>query len=165
MFYRILSWLVETMVIVMSTVIVSIVTIEVILRYVFSSSLIFTEELSRYLMVWVVFLGSSIAVRDGAHIRISMALNFLPLQWQRAAAVTADLLILVFLGVTAVEGIRILPKQLSQMPTTLDVPMFWFYLAIPVGSLLMIIFLWPSLWRSFSPDAERALEGRRQDKC
>jgi TRAP-type C4-dicarboxylate transport system permease small subunit len=153
MVFRILSRVIEAAVIGISAVIVAIVTVEVGLRYLFSSSLIFTEELSRYLMVWVVFLGSAIAVRDGSHIRITMALNRLPMSMQRVAGITANLMALTFLAVTAVEGIRILPKQLRQMPVTFDVPLFYFYLAIPVGCILMMIFIWPSLRQSFGKGA------------
>jgi C4-dicarboxylate transporter DctQ subunit len=59
MFLRLLSRLVESLIILGASTIVAIVTTEVVLRYLFSHSLIFTEELSRYLMVWIVFLGSS----------------------------------------------------------------------------------------------------------
>jgi len=165
MIFRILSWLVEAAVIAISTVVVGIVIVEVGLRFLFSSSLIFTEELARYLMVWVVFLGSVIAVRDGAHIRISMLLNRLPQSWQRWATIVAEVLTLAFLAVTVVEGIRILPKQLSQIPATFDVPLFYFYLAIPVGSLLMMIFILPRLWQGLRSGADGDLEERRQDQC
>jgi TRAP-type C4-dicarboxylate transport system permease small subunit len=153
MVFRILSRVIEAAVIGISGVIVAIVTAEVGLRYLFSSSLIFTEELSRYLMVWVVFLGSAIAVRDGSHIRITMVHNRLPARLQRVTGIIANLMALTFLAVTAVEGIRILPKQLRQMPVTFDVSLFYFYLAIPVGCILMMIFIWPGLWQSFGNGA------------
>lgn len=162
MVYRILSRVVETAVIAISSVIVGIVVIEVGLRYLFSSSLIFTEELARYLMVWIVFLGSAIAVRDGAHIRISMLLNRLPSNVQKWATIVAEVLTLVFLSVVVVEGVRILPKQLTQIPVTFDVPLFYFYLAIPMGSLLMMIFILPRLWQGLRSGADGDLEERRQ---
>jgi C4-dicarboxylate transporter DctQ subunit len=165
MVFRILSRTVEAAVVAISTVIVGVVVVEVGLRYLFSSSLIFTEELARYLMVWVVFLGSAIAVRDGAHIRISMLLNRLPPSVQRWVTVIAEVLTLVFLSIIVVEGVRILPKQLSQIPATFDVPLFYFYLAIPVGSLLMMIFLLPRLWQGLRSGDDGDLEERRQNKC
>jgi len=70
--YRFLSRLVEGFVIIGATVLVTIVTIEVGLRYIFGYSLIFTEEFSRYLMVWIVFVGSALAVKDSSHISINV---------------------------------------------------------------------------------------------
>jgi TRAP-type C4-dicarboxylate transport system permease small subunit len=87
MFYRILSRLIEIAIIIGIAFIVTIVTSEVVLRYVFKHSLIFTEELSRYLMVWIVFLGSALAIRDEAHIRINILVKRLNPTLRKAANV------------------------------------------------------------------------------
>jgi TRAP-type C4-dicarboxylate transport system permease small subunit len=150
MLLRLLSRLVEGLIILGATVIVAMVTTEVILRYVFSHSLIFTEELSRYLMVWIVFLGSALAIRDGSHIRISILVNRLSPRLQQLMQLAAYCLILIFLLVITIEGLKILPRQLYQMCITIDISLFYFYLAIPVGSILMIIFLLPAILNAFS---------------
>lgn len=143
MFFRVLSRLIEIAIIIGAAFIVSIVTTEVILRYVFKHSLIFTEELSRYLMVWIVFLGGALAVRDEAHIRINILVKRLNPTLGKAARLLAHGLVLIFLVIVAVEGIRILPEELRQMCITIDLSLFYFYLAIPVGSILMIVYLLP----------------------
>ena len=143
MFYRLLSRVVEGLIVTGAAAIVTIVTAEVILRYIFKHSLIFTEELSRYLMVWIVFLSSALAIRDSAHIRINMVVKRLPAVAQKWIQAVAYGLTLLFLIVIAVEGFKILPQQLDQMCVTIDLPLFYFYLAIPVGAVLMIIFILP----------------------
>ena len=145
MFYRILSRAVEGSIFIGATTIVTIVTTEVILRYLFKHSLIFTEELSRYLMVWIVFLGSALAIRDSSHIHINFLTKRFSTENQRWLRLSAHLLTLVFLVFIAVEGLKFLPQQLQQMCITIDISLFYFYLAIPVGSILMIIFLLPAL--------------------
>jgi C4-dicarboxylate transporter DctQ subunit len=144
MFYRLLSRAVEGLIILGATTLVTIVTTEVVLRYGFKQSLIFTEELSRYLMVWIVFLGSALAVRDGAHIRINFLIKRFNQRNQKWLRLLAHILTLVFLMFVAIEGIKILPRQLYQMCITINISIFYFYLAIPVGSILMIIFLLPT---------------------
>jgi TRAP-type C4-dicarboxylate transport system permease small subunit len=115
------------------------IMVEVILRYGFGSSLIFTEELSRYTMVWVAFLGGVVALRDGAHVATGgLGDRFGPTAGRIAAAV-ADGLSLVFLGVVAWAGVQTLPNQMDQYTTTLNVSIVWFYLAIPVGAVLMAL--------------------------
>jgi TRAP-type C4-dicarboxylate transport system permease small subunit len=52
--------------------------------------------------------------------------------------------------VITIEGLKILPRQLYQMCITIDISLFYFYLAIPVGSILMIIFLLPAILNAFS---------------
>ena len=143
MFFRMLSRLVETLVILIACIIVAIVTAEVTLRYLFSHSMIFTEELSRYLMVWIVFLGSALAIRDGSHIRIQILVNRLGPRLQQIVKLAAYALIIAFLIFITIEGVKILPRQLQQMCITIDISLFYFYLAIPLGSILMIIFLVP----------------------
>ncbi|UCF92279.1 MAG: TRAP transporter small permease [Desulfobacterales bacterium] len=145
MFLRILSRLVEITIIIGAAFIVTIVTTEVVLRYVFKHSLIFTEELSRYLMVWIVFLGSALAIRDKAHIRINILVKRLNPKLHKAAHLIAHGLVLTFLVIVAAEGIRILPSQRYQMCTTIDISLFYFYLAIPVGAVLMIVYLLPAI--------------------
>lgn len=165
---RVLSVLIETGLVLLSIFIVGMVTTEVVLRRFFGTSLIFTEELARYLMVWLVFLGCAIAVRDGCHIRI----NFLVKRFGRAAqigiAVAAHVLTILFLILLIVEGVRILPQQFYQTTITFDAYMFYFYLAIPVGSVLMILYMIPRLREIFSGDMLEAPdldEERLKEKC
>jgi len=143
MFFRLLSRLIESLVVLIAGIIVAIVTAEVTLRYLFSHSMIFTEELSRYLMVWIVFLGSALAIRDGSHIHIQILVKRLGPRMQQNVKLTSYALMIAFLVFITVEGLKILPRQLQQMCITIDISLFYFYLAIPVGSILMIIFLLP----------------------
>jgi TRAP-type C4-dicarboxylate transport system permease small subunit len=122
----------------MSVVAVTVV-VEVILRYGFGSSLIFTEELTRYTMVWVAFLGGVVALRDGAHVATGGLGDRFGPTVGRIASLTADGLALLFLLTLAWAGIQTLPNQRDQYTTTLNVSIFWFYLAIPVGAVLMAL--------------------------
>ncbi|NIS78979.1 MAG: TRAP transporter small permease subunit [Anaerolineales bacterium] len=151
---RLLSRLVEGLIILCASVIVTIVTIEVVLRYVFSLSLIFTEELARYLMVWIVFLGGAIAVRDDSHIRINILTKRIRPRLRVLARLIAHGLSVFLLVVLSMEGIKILGRQLDQMCITINISMFYFYLAIPVGSILMIIFILPKIRDAISRKPE-----------
>jgi TRAP-type C4-dicarboxylate transport system permease small subunit len=115
------------------------IVVEVILRYGFSSSLIFTEELSRYTMVWVAFLGGVIALRDGAHVSTGGIGDRFGPTAGRVASGVADGLALLFLLVLTWASLQTLSNQLDQYTTTLTISIFWFYLAIPVGAVLMAL--------------------------
>ena len=87
----------------------AVVIAEVILRYTLGRSLIVTEELSRYGMIWVAFLGlGARAARGGPHRRRGRAAGWAP-RGQRVVRVVAELLSLVFLLVLAVAGLQVLP--------------------------------------------------------
>ena len=114
-----------------------VVVVEVILRYTLGETLVVTEELSRYLMVWIAFLGSVLLMRERGHIAAEGLGSWLGPLGRRVIGIVADLLSLVFLLTLTVAGLQTLPAQLDQYLTTINIPILWFYLAIPVGSGLM----------------------------
>lgn len=142
-FLKILSVVIEATLVAGSAFIVGMVTLEVIMRKFFGTSMILTEELARYLMVWLVFLGGTLAVRDGAHIRINFVVKRFGRTGQIITGLVAHILTLLFLVLLIVEGIKILPQQFHQTTITFDALMFYFYLAIPVGAVLMILYMIP----------------------
>jgi C4-dicarboxylate transporter DctQ subunit len=121
------------------------VTAEVVLRKGFETSLIITEELARYMLVWLVFLAGALGIRDKSHIRINALVKHLNPHLQMILALCAHGISLTFLVLLLIESIRILPRQFSQMCITFDVSIFYFYLAIPIGCVLMALFMFPKI--------------------
>ena len=148
MFYRILNQSIKVLTILCLSVLTIIVPIEVFLRYFFGKSLYITEEFTRYLMVWVVFLASSLALRENSHISIEIFVNRFRGRTRSWLNLIALLLLLTFLVFLIIEGIIALSFQMDQIVPSLGIPIFWFYLAIPVGSFLMILNLLPKIWES-----------------
>jgi TRAP-type C4-dicarboxylate transport system permease small subunit len=134
---RSLVRVIEVAVLAAMTVVSAVVMTEVILRYTLGETLVVTEELSRYLMVWVGFLGSVLLMRERGHIAAEGLGGWFGPNGRRVIAVVADLLSLVFLLTLTWAGLQTLPGQLDQYLTTINISIFWFYLAIPVGSGLM----------------------------
>jgi TRAP-type C4-dicarboxylate transport system permease small subunit len=129
----------ELLTLVGMSVVFATVVAEVILRYGFGASLIFSEELTRYTMVWVAFLGGVVALRDGAHVATGGIGDRLGPAVGRAASLLADGLALLFLLTLAWASVQTLPNQRDQYTTTLEISIFWFYLAIPIGCVLMAL--------------------------
>lgn len=130
------------------SVVTVMVAIEVFLRYCLGKSLYVTEELTRYLMVWVVFLASSLAVRDNSHVSIEIIANLFKGRARAWYNLIAQLFFLTFLAFLILEGVVALSFQMEQIIPTLNIAIFWFYLAIPVGGALMILNLLPRLWEN-----------------
>jgi TRAP-type transport system small permease protein len=138
------------------SVITVMVSVEVVLRYCFGGSLYVTEELTRYLMVWVTFLACSLAIRDNSHVSIEIVASLFKGRARAFYDLLAHLLFVSFLLFLIIEGILALPFQVDQIVPTLNVSMFWFYLAVPVGGVLMILNLLPRLWGSLRTAASRS---------
>ena len=66
----------------------------VVMRYAFNSGIAVSEELSRWLFLWLIFLGASIAVHEQAHMGSDMVLELLPPKLQKVAVVVGQLLML-----------------------------------------------------------------------
>jgi C4-dicarboxylate transporter DctQ subunit len=113
----------------------------VILRYLFLSPIFWAEELARYLMVWLIFLGAGELAGGEGHISVNIVPNRLG---KRAELVTyrlVQLLCLVFCASLTLYSwehtMRI--RSAHQLMAALELPMWWAYLAIPVGSALMTV--------------------------
>lgn len=66
----------------------------VVMRYAFNSGIAMSEELSRWLFLWLIFLGASIAVHEQSHMGSDMVMDLLPPKVQRVAMVIGQLLML-----------------------------------------------------------------------
>ena len=66
----------------------------VVLRYAFNSGITVTEEMSRWLFVWMTFLGAIVAIKEHAHLGTDMLVARLPLAGKKACLVVGHLLML-----------------------------------------------------------------------
>lgn len=71
-----------------------IVFINIILRYGFQTSILSVDELSRYLFVWLTFIGAIVAFMDNAHVQVTFLVEKLSPAWQRRVALVTHSLIL-----------------------------------------------------------------------
>ncbi len=145
MFYRYLKKLVEVAVIFSSAAMTFMLIIQVFLRYVLRTSIPFSEELARYLMIWVVFLAAGLALKEDAHINIKVLVDRLRGRTRLWLNLVAQILLLAFLVLLMIETIAVLPYQRAQIILSMGISIFWFYLAIPVGCSIMILFLLPKM--------------------
>jgi TRAP-type transport system small permease protein len=99
----------------------------VVLRYGFNSGIISSEELSRFLFIWITFLGAIIAMRENAHLGLDTLVRVLPLGGKKACFAVSNLLMLVccalmFYGTYKQHGINATTHS-----AVLELPMSWVY--------------------------------------
>jgi TRAP-type C4-dicarboxylate transport system permease small subunit len=111
---------------------------EVILRYGLDRSLGWAEELLRYLLIWMTFLGSYLAIKSNEHLGIGLFFQWLPRQWQQPLDAVANLLLLLFLAAFSVLSFQYTLKFFADESTTLEVPMGLVYAILPIGGVLML---------------------------
>lgn len=120
------------------------VFIGVLARFVFTHTSIrfsvpWTEEVSRYLMIWTVFVGAGIACRHGKLIGVEFVVNVLAPALGRAAKYLSLLLAFLFYMLLCLVGWQWVEFGQSQTSPVLEVPMAAINLAMLVGGLLMAL--------------------------
>ena len=113
---------------------------QVIFRYILKSPLSWSEESARYLFVWVSFIGSVVAARQGQHIGVELLVKRFPGQIRRFVQILAHLATAGFFAVVLYAVIEMWPKLMSQTTSALKLPMGYPYLGLAIGCALMIVF-------------------------
>src|SRR5690554_5609036 len=114
---------------------------QIILRFVFNGGNIWSEELTRYCFVWVVMLGSVVAIRKARHMRIDFFVNLLNPKQRKVADLFAYVVMIVFLIALTVKGADIASQTANQLSSGLKIPMSFMYSSMPVSSVLMLAFI------------------------
>lgn len=112
---------------------------QVLARYILNSPLVWSEEVIKYLMIWIVLLGTAIALRKGLLISVEIILHLVPRTIKKGLMVTITLINMIFLFLLVRYGIDILGTIEGQTTGALELPVSWTYAAIPVASVLGLI--------------------------
>jgi C4-dicarboxylate transporter, DctQ subunit len=115
--------------------------VNVILRYIFNHSIYWAEELVRYLMVWVIFLGSSQVAKLEGHITVDILYRAVPQKAKTFLDYLVNVVAILFCLVLAYYSYHMTMRVYSsqQISPALEIPMWLAYLSIPLGSVLMAI--------------------------
>ncbi len=112
-------------------------------RYVLNNSAAWTEEIARYLLIGVVFVGASIGVAKNNHIQVDLLYRYLPARACRALALVVDVLRIAFLVSMSVYTVQMMQKMGSYQMTIVDLPMNIVYSVVLFGFVAMSL---RSIW-------------------
>jgi TRAP-type transport system small permease protein len=125
-----------------------IVFLQFFTRYVLNDSLAWTEEIARYGLMALTFLGGAVVTRRNNHIAVALLPNLLPSGYGRALLAAVDLVTLGFLGLLAYFSVLIVERMQYQRMTVIDLPMSVVYGAVAVGCFLMFGRQALKVWRN-----------------
>lgn len=118
---------------------VVIVIAGVIARYAMHNPFAWTEEASRFLMIWMVLLGMSVVTRNRENLCVEFLVIKLPVFLQRIIKFVNEVLVMVFLYILVFEGFKMALNAKVQIVPSLGITMFYPLLCIPVGGMLTMI--------------------------
>ncbi|PAD08233.1 hypothetical protein CHH78_19195 [Shouchella clausii] len=128
-------YLEEVLIVSILAAMVIVISLQVLLRFVFGTSLGWSEEFSRYCFIWLIFLGASYGVKKQRHIKIDAVLLLLNQRWKVAIGIAANALFLCLALFLFIFGGKIAVQifQWGQLSPAMDINMGFVYLAAPIG--------------------------------
>lgn len=132
---------------------IGVITLQIVSR-VFFTAVGWTEEVARFLLIWITFLGATLAFLRGRHIAVTFIVDALPLRLAQLARIAAVLVALGFLVALIVIGYRYMQVQSFQRSASLRLSMTYVYAVIPLSAAIMA-------WYALLDVIELIVEGPR----
>lgn len=120
-------------------------TLQIICRFFFEA-LIWSEELTRFMLVFSSLVGASIAFKRGSHIAITFFVHKLPRVLSKLIAIFVQILGIIFFAVMAWYGVVMMVSEGSQTTPAMGISMFWIYLMYPGMGIVILIHLVDGLY-------------------
>ena len=137
LYHRLLTWLMVGTV----AVLIIPVTLQIISRYTdLIPSWIWTEELSRFLFIWMVMLGAMIGVREHTHFEVDVWPDLKP-RPTALLRIVSHLFVLIFALVFVWWGVEFVRFGWSQNSELAELPMAFIFMAWPVAGITWVLFL------------------------
>ncbi len=128
-------------------VMVTLVFGNVVLRYGFNTGIVFSEEMSRFLFIWITLIGALIVMKENAHLGMSSVISLFGERGRRVCRFAADLLTLICCVLLVHGSWRQVVLGMEDMAPVTGIPMGIIQAALLVSSIGMSLVLAHSLWR------------------
>jgi TRAP-type transport system small permease protein len=141
---NVIKFLIGTMLIIMTVV----VTVQIIFR-IFFDALSYTEEMSRYLLVWSSLFAASVAYKQGSHIAVTFIVEQFKGKANKLMTIIINLVCIVFFLNAINYSLQLINMQVFQTSPALLIPMRYIYLSIPLSFSVMLFHSVVMLWGEF----------------
>jgi TRAP-type C4-dicarboxylate transport system permease small subunit len=140
-----------------------IVFLQFFTRYVLNDSLAWTEEIARYGLMWVTFIGGAMVTRRKTHIAVELISNLMPAGAVRQALLAfVDIVTLGFLALLAYFSVTITERMAFQRMTVFELPMSYVYAGVALGCWLMFARQAQNVWRNMRSHWRRPHDMHKQ---
>lgn len=119
-----------------------------------------TSELSILFFIWIIFIGSTVALKEGSHISINVFTILMPTILQNVLKCFYYIAFLVFSLVVTFKGIDVTKVANLQLSMCFRISLAWFYIAIPIAGAIMSIHSLSMLIESFKDFKENHQDRR-----
>jgi TRAP-type C4-dicarboxylate transport system permease small subunit len=130
---------IQIVIMVMFAALIVTVFYQVLGRYLFNAPPSWSEELARFLQVWIALLASALCIQQGMHLGVDYLLYAVPPRGRAVLEALVHVMVSGFLLLLLVQGGKILDVAGVQSSPAMGINMWYAYLAVPVGAVLMLL--------------------------
>lgn len=116
-----------------------IVALQFFTRYVLNDSLAWTEEIARFFLIFLAFVGSITCVRKGSHIFLEFFYRYLPVNFIKPMSLFCEIVVAVFFGAAGYLCIGLAQRTLAQRMISVDLPKGIIYWVVVLACFAMAL--------------------------
>jgi len=113
--------------------------LSVVCRYIFHYAILWAPELSRFLYIFIIFIGTFLGIRRNTHIGLNIFIERLSPQIQNIIEIIRNIILMAYFIFLIFLGFKFVGFGMHQMTLTLGIAKGWIYLVIPISAILMFI--------------------------
>ena len=130
-----------------SAAMILVVTVQGLLRYAFNSSIDWSDEVSRLLFVWCMFLAIPLGIREGAHVGIELLTTHIASAQRALLAKACALVAAAMMAVVFWQAVKVAWGTWDEMMQTLRLSTNWFMVPVAIAAAHSFLHLVQLLWR------------------
>lgn len=137
--FKAVDWLMDSIAVVAFASAVLVLFLQIILRYIFGSPMMWAEEFARIMFVWIVYIGAPIVIRRHENIEVDYFVQYLPTKVRRYLKASLYLISAIFLLFVAYQGVIMVNEHMDRKAYTMPLSQAIWYIPIAMGFLMMTI--------------------------
>ena len=121
---------------------VGVVTIQIVVRLIFHISTAWTEEVSKFMLIWLSFIGAVGALIKGDHMLVDiLSTNYSP-RMKKCSRILNDIAVICFSAFLFVYGIKLCANPIIRRSLTpaMQIPRVWLYVILPITMAVMVVY-------------------------
>jgi len=126
-----------------------VILLQVIARFVFNSPFTWTEELARYLFVYITFLGAGLLVYQRSHLFVEIVFNLFPSTVKKVVQMIIDLIVAGFSAYVIRSAVSLMGTSATHKSTGMGLPMSFVSLSVLIGAVLMLFYSLYNIYLDF----------------
>ena len=117
------------------------VTLQVFSRYLLNAPVVFTEELVRFLLIWLGLLGGAYTFGVKGHISLTLLIDKFSLKAKNILNIIIDIIVLLLdIFVLIIGGMKLISLTHNQLSSVLAIPMWWVYSCTPISGVIILFY-------------------------